>query len=95
MTDDPRDPYSGQARPVAPKAEKPLMRSLGEFFGHIVHGIKTDPSKPAGDGPSRTVTKQTVEEETRQTPDGPVVLRRTIIEEVELPKPPAAGDSPR
>jgi hypothetical protein len=74
------------------------MRSLGEFFGHIVHGIKTDPSKGAGgpEGePARTVTRQTVEEETRQTPEGPVVLRRTIIEEVELPKPPATGEQRR
>lgn len=59
------------------------MRSLGEFFGHIVQGIKTDvdPSK-------KTVTRQTVEEETRQTPEGPVVLRRTVIEEVEVPSKP-------
>ncbi|HYE63765.1 MAG TPA: hypothetical protein VD997_17365 [Phycisphaerales bacterium] len=59
--------------------DKPLMRSLGEFFGHIVQGIKSDVD------PKKSVTKQTIEEETRQTPQGPVILRRTIIEEVQLP----------
>ena len=57
---------------------KSLFRSLGEFFGHIAHGIRTDPSKPR-------VVRKTVEHEQRDTPQGPVVLRRTIIEEVELP----------
>jgi hypothetical protein len=69
--------------------DKPLMRSLGEFFGHIVHGIKTDVAPPA-----KTVTKQTIEEESRQTPEGTVTLRRTIIEEVEVakkPVPPGSG----
>jgi hypothetical protein len=64
--------------------DKPLMRSLGEFFGHIAKGIKTDVAPPA-----KTVTKQTVEEESRQTPEGTVTLRRTIIEEVEVAKKPA------
>jgi hypothetical protein len=59
--------------------DKSLLRSLGEFFGHIAHGIKTDPAK------ARTVTKKTIEHESRDTPQGKVVLRRTIIEEVELP----------
>ncbi|MBL9148822.1 MAG: hypothetical protein JNM94_09035 [Phycisphaerae bacterium] len=53
--------------------KKSLMRSLGEFFGHIAQGIKTDPTKKE--------VRRTVEEETR--PDG-VILRRTTIEEVEL-----------
>ena len=72
-------------KPGKPQPDKPLLRSLGEFFGHIAHGIKTDPSKPA-----RTVTKKTIEHESRDTPQGKVVLRRTIIEEVELPPPGAA-----
>jgi hypothetical protein len=53
---------------------KSIMRSLGEFFGHIAHGIKTDPTKKEV---SRSV------EETRRE-DG-VILRRTVIEEVQLP----------
>ena len=63
--------------PDEPK--KSLSRSLGEFFGHVAKGIKTDPAKP------RVVTKKTIEHESRDTPQGKVVLRRTIIEEVELP----------
>ena len=59
------------------------MRSLGEFFGHIMKGVRTNPSK-------KTIRK-TIEEEQR----GDVVLRRTTIEEVELKRAPprAAGDS--
>ena len=50
----------------APK-DKSLLRNLGEFFGHIAHGIKTDPARP------RTVTKKTIEHESRDTPQGKVV----------------------
>jgi hypothetical protein len=79
--------------PEAPRQpdDKPLMRSLGEFFGHIVQGIKTDVDPAA----KKVVTRQTIEEEARQTPDGPVILRRTIIEEVEVPKTPPAEQEPR
>lgn len=48
------------------------MRSLGEFFGHIVKGVKTNPNKK--------VVKKTVEEEKK----GNVTLRRTTIEEIEI-----------
>jgi len=67
--------------------DKSTMRALGEFFGHVIKGVKADPSKPV---PAATRTR--VEEETRQTPAGRVVLRRTIIEEIVLPPQNAAGD---
>ncbi len=51
---------------------KSIMRSLGEFFGHIVKGARTNPGK--------TIIKKTVEEERK----GSIVLRRTTIEEVEV-----------
>ena len=51
---------------------KPLMRSLGEFFGHIAKGLRANPNKK--------VIKKTVEEEQRDN----LVLRRTTIEEVEV-----------
>jgi hypothetical protein len=38
-----------------------------------------------GEGGERQLTRRTVEEEQRDTPQGKVTLRRTIIEEVELP----------
>lgn len=74
---------------------KPLMRNLGEFFGHIAKGLRTDLAAPKPAAP-KVVTRQTIEEEERQTPQGKVVLRRTIIEEVELPPgtPPPRGDQP-
>lgn len=57
--------------------EKPLLRSLGEFFGEVWKGVKTDPT--------RVVTRRTVEEREAPTPGGKVVLRRTTVEEIVLP----------
>jgi hypothetical protein len=71
---------------MAQNKHKPLMRSLGEFFGHIVKGIKTNPAK-AKDQPQRTVIREEVQEEQH----GDVVLRRTTIEEVEV-RPETASD---
>ena len=67
---------------MAEKPPKTLMRSLGEFFGNIARGVKepVGPSKPQE-------VKRTVEEETRDTPEGKITLRRTTIEEVEIKKP--------
>lgn len=61
---------------------KSLSRSLGEFFGHIARGVKGEvaPPKP-------TEVRRTVEEETRDTADGKITLRRTTIEEIEIRKP--------
>ncbi len=64
---------------MAPRDDKTLMRSLGEFFGHVAKGVKTDPTKK--------VVRKEVEVEERDTPEGKVVLRRTIVEEVEVAKP--------
>ena len=58
-----------------PSDRKPLMRSLGEFFGHIIKGAKTNPAKKQ--------VRREVEELQRE--DG-VILRRTTIEEVEITK---------
>ena len=55
---------------------KSIMRSLGEFVGHVAKGIRTDPSAP-----KVTEVRREVETERR----GDVVLRRTTIEEVEMP----------
>lgn len=66
---------------MADSDRKSLMRSLGEFVGHVVKGIRTDPAKPGanGDGDS-TVIRETTEE----AQQGNVILRRTTIEEVEV-----------
>ncbi len=66
-------------------ADKPksLMRSIGEFFGHIVHGIKHDPTKAS------RVVRHDVEEKSGETPDAQYTMRRTTIEEIEVrPKQP-------
>lgn len=65
------------------------MRSLGEFFGHVAKGVRTDPAA-AAQGPARQVVRQSVEEEQRDTPQGKVTIRRTTIEEIEVnPSKPA------
>jgi hypothetical protein len=53
---------------------KPLMRSLGEFVGHIVKAVTSDPRN------RRTVVSKTRQEERR----GNVTLRRTTVEEIEI-----------
>lgn len=76
--------------PMENPKDKSTMRALGEFFGHVIKGVKTDPAKVA---PAATRTR--IEEESRQTPAGRVVLRRTIIEEIVLPpqEPKGQGDA--
>ena len=68
---------------TAREPPKSLMRSLGEFVGHIVHSAKTDPTDP-----KRTIVSKTTQEQIQQTPEGPVTLRRTTIEEIEYPEAP-------
>lgn len=61
--------------------KKTIMRSLGEFFGHVSKAITTPVDAPAPPGPPNEV-RRTVEERVAETPAGPVVLRRTVIDEV-------------
>jgi hypothetical protein len=56
-------------------SRKSIMRNLGEFFGHIVRGVRSTPSKK--------VLRKQIEEERR----GDITLRRTTIEEVEMKQP--------
>lgn len=68
--------------PLMPdRPRKSLMRSLGEFFGHIAHGFRADVRA------DRHVVKHEVEERTEDTARGTVTLRRTTIEEVEVDPP--------
>ncbi len=71
---------------------KSLMRSLGEFFGHIARGVKTPVA-----GSDRREVGRSVEEEQVETPRGQVTLRRTTIDEVIVdPKASTANpDRPR
>jgi len=71
--------------PQKDASAKGLARSLGEAVGYIVNAIRHDPAKAA-----RFTVRREVEEEHR----GPIVLRRTIVEEVELPAKSAPGASP-
>jgi hypothetical protein len=71
-----------------PSPQKPtsLARSLGQFFGHLW----TSTTKPAPGNPKVEVRRETTQHQV-DTPTGPVTLRRTTIEEIELPP---GGQSP-
>ena len=68
------------------KKNKSLMRNLGEFVGHIVKGVKTDPANPE----KTQEIRREVEEEDR----GDVILRRTTIEEIEFKSQEADPNDP-
>lgn len=72
---------------MAGQKKKPLMRLLGEFVGHIAHGVKADPATGRGTSSVKHEVKREVSEETHETPQGKVVLRRTTIEEIEMRPP--------
>ncbi len=57
--------------------KKSLSRSLGEFFGHIWKGVQEPVDQ-------KMVVRQETSEEVRNTPEGTVVVRRTVVEEMEL-----------
>jgi hypothetical protein len=59
---------------------KGIMRSLGEFVGHIARAAAADPRQGR-----RTVIRTETVELPAATADGRgVILRRTVIEEVEV-----------
>ena len=64
--------------------DKTLARSLGEFFGHIWAGVKSDPRG------NRQELRRETQEQTQDTADGSVTVRRTTIEEIEY----TPGDQP-
>jgi hypothetical protein len=57
-----------------------IIRALGLLTGDLWSALTGKPRKP----PQKTVLRHDVSEESRDTPDGKVVLRRTTIEEVEI-----------
>lgn len=74
--------------PKAPGKTPGLFRNLGQFVGHVVQGIKSDPNaesapKPTPPAvPAAPTVRHEVIERIQETPTGPVRIRRTIIEEV-------------
>ena len=53
---------------------KPLMRSLGEFVGHLYKAVRSDPDT------RRRVLNKTTQEQRR----GTITLRRTTTDEIEI-----------
>lgn len=72
-----------------------VMRALGLLAGDLWSGITGRPRTTS----KKQVLRHDVEEETRDTPQGKAVIRRTTIEEIEIqpPAPPAPpkNDPPR
>jgi hypothetical protein len=75
-------------QPANTQREPSLAHNLGSFFGHIVAAIKTPVDAPV---PKPSPTPQGVAPVGRKEkiesvpqPDGSVLLRRTIIEEVRV-----------
>jgi len=75
-----------------PPARASLWHNLGAFFGNIARGWRepivptgTDasPPSPGAAPPPRTIVSTRVMERQVPTPQGPVTLRRTVIDEVE------------
>ncbi len=63
------------------KNRKTISRSLGEFFGHIVHGVRGDLNAAK---PERREVRREVEEREGEVDGKKVTLRRTTIEEIEI-----------
>jgi len=63
------------------KNRKTISRSLGEFLGHIVHGVRADVD---GSKPERREVRREVEEREGEVDGKKVTLRRTTIEEIEI-----------
>lgn len=70
---------------------KGLARSLGEFFGHLWAGVRADVT-PARRHRPIEVGRVTMEHRVERG-DAEVVLRRTVIDEVEVrPSPGGASE---
>lgn len=74
---------------------KSLLRNLGEFFGHVAHGIISNPNAPKPANPAAnpdgapmppgapgTIVRSETHEREVATPEGKLILRRTVIDEV-------------
>ena len=72
--------------PTEPDQRKSLSRSLGEFFGHIWKGVQ-EPVE-GGAPAEKQILRQETTEQVRETASGKVIVRRTVVEELEIPTPP-------
>ena len=93
------------SRPGMGQGHDSLLRNIGAFFGHVVGAITSDPAPPqppaagpttmdAGSAqaePTRVVREQ-VEERLHVAPGGEkYLLRRRVIDEVEIVPPRPSG----
>ncbi len=81
-----------QRRPQSDTSPHTTAFYLGQFFGHIVQAIKSDVTPPVANtsttppqpiAPNATTVQTRIAEAVVETPNGPVTLRRTTIDEVD------------
>lgn len=84
--------HSNQPNPPPPPDDVPLARSLGRFFGHIWAGVKTDVRDVAAPSSPAPIRRETVEERVIESDQGPMLLRRRVIDEAHPIKP---SDTPQ
>lgn len=65
---------------MTPQNKKPLMRCIGEFFGHIIRAVRQDVTSDRTGDSGRQVIESTQREERR----GDVIVRETRVREVEF-----------
>lgn len=68
-----------------PEKHPSIMRALGLVTGDLWHVLRGKPRKAPP--PPKQVVRSETTEEVRETEQGRVVLRRTVIEEVEVRRP--------
>lgn len=77
--------YEPRPMPGKPEPDKTLMRSLGEFFGHIWAGVRTDPAKlPDSEQGVTRRTRRVVDRSVTEEKRGKTTLRETVIREIEF-----------
>ncbi len=69
---------------MTPQDKKPLMRCIGEFFGHIIRAVRQDVSTSGRGGASEDSDRQVIEASRREERRGDVIVRETRIREVEF-----------
>lgn len=85
MTEETPNPQPENTGKKAEAESQPLMRSLGQFFGHIWGGVR---SKVDDQPAQRQVVEHQVTEEKR----GQLTLRETVIREVEVRDDESSGN---
>ncbi len=70
--------------PAHPSVMRHFGLALGDLWSVIRTGKARTPANPAARPPAQHAARSETSEEERDTPQGKVTLRRTVIEEIEI-----------